>query len=31
MGLATNSCAIPVKGNLRFGYWLAFRFDGPDQ
>lgn len=29
--LATDSCAIPVKGNLRFGSWLTFRFDGRDQ
>ena len=31
MGLTTDSCAIPVKGNLRFGLRFAFRFDGPDQ
>lgn len=29
--LATDPCATPVKGNLRFGSWFAFRFDGRDQ
>jgi hypothetical protein len=29
--LATDPCAIPVKGNLRFDSWFAFHFDGRDQ
>jgi hypothetical protein len=31
MRLAPDPCAIPIKGNLRFGSWFAFRFDGRDQ